>query len=545
MTKSAFPALFLIAAGVCGFTSCRPASSSSAGGTGALRLCIAGDPRTFDPLQESDENSGVVFYLTGGTLLRIDRVSDQVRPELAESWTVDPDGQSITFQLRPGLRFSDGTSLTAEDVARTLRMAFDPTSTSPVGDPFRSNGGYPAIDVTSPLRITIRYPAAKAGLERLFDQVYIVPLTVTSGKSSPPPSAGPFFVSEYQPGVSILLRRNPYYWKRDSCGKPLPAFDSVRLDIQRNPDIEVARFLRGETNMIRKLEPADFARVFREKPDAARDLGPSMDAEFLWFNQAPGGTTPWKRRWFTSAAFRHAISAAIDRDDLTRIAFLGHARPAAGPISPANKYWFNPELKPLSFDPALALKRLEAEGFSLRDGVLRDQDGHTVEFSLITNAGNASRRQVAALIQTDLRRIGIQVQIVALDFGSLVDRIARTSQYDACLLGFTNTAVDPIDQTNFWLSSGAQHAWWPAQKSPATAWEARIDELVMAQASEPSRAARRGAFNEVQRIMAEQEPIIYLVNPDFLSAIDPLLRGIRFSSLFPQALWNIESVSRN
>jgi len=76
------------------------------------------------------------FYLTGGTLLRIDRVSDQVRPELAESWTVDPAGRFIEFHLRSGLKFSDGTPLTAEDVARTLRMAFDPANSSPVGDPF-------------------------------------------------------------------------------------------------------------------------------------------------------------------------------------------------------------------------------------------------------------------------------------------------------------------------------------------------------------------------------------------------------------------------
>ena len=482
------------------------------------------------------------FYLTGGTLLRIDRVSDQVRPELAESWTVDPAGRFIEFHLRSGLKFSDGTPLTAEDVARTLRMAFDPANSSPVGDPFRSERGYPAIDVVSPLRVTIRYPEVKAGLERLFDQVYIVPQT---GKAKLPPSAGPFFVADYQPGASVLLKRNPYFWERDSSGKPLPAFDTIRLDIQSNPDIEVARFLRGETNMIRKLEPADFARVAKEKPAAARDLGPSTDAEFLWFNQAPGGTAPWKRNWFTSAVFRHAVSAAIDRGDLARIAFLGHAHPAAGPISPANKYWFNPELKPLPFDAALALKTLEAEGFTLRDGVLRDKDGHAVEFSLITNAGNATRQQVAALIQGDLRRIGIQLQIVPLDFASLIDRIARTSQYDACLLGFTNVAADPIDQTNFWLSSGAQHAWWPAQKSPATEWEGLIDALVLSQASEPSRDVRRIEFNEVQRIMEQQEPIVYLVNPDFLSAIDPSLRGIRFSAFFPQALWNIESVARN
>jgi peptide/nickel transport system substrate-binding protein len=166
-----------------------------------------------------------------------------------------------------------------------------------------------------------------------------------------------------------------------------------------------------------------------------------------------------------------------------------------------------------------------------------------VEFSLITNAGNRMRQATAALIQADLNKIGIRVNIVTLDFGALIERISKTSQYEACLLGFTNMAEDPIDQMNVWLSSGPQHAWWPSQKVPSTKWEARIDQLVLAQASEPSRDLRRKAFNEVQRTLVEQEPVIYLVNPDFLSAEAPAIRGIRPSALFPQSLADVESLS--
>ena len=508
------------------------AACGAAPSISSLRFSIAGDPSSFDPLQNSDENSGVVLALTGGTLLRIDPLTDQVHPELAESWTVDPEGRSIVFTLRPGLKFSNGAALTADDVARTLRGAFDPANASPVGDPFRSVQGFPAIEVESPRRITVRYAATKAGLERLFDQLYIASTQQRA-------AAGPFFVAEYRPGESILLKRNPYYWKR------LPQIDSIRLDIQSNRDIEIARFLRGETNMIRKLDPADFARVSKAKPAAVKDLGPSMDAEFLWFNESPAGMPVWKRKWFTSTAFRHAISAAIDRQDIARIAYLNHAHPAAGPLSPANRYWFDPELKPLPFDRELAIRTLNDAGFTLANGVLRDKAGHPVEFSLITNAGNTARQQVAALIQADLSKIGIHVSIVPLDFGSLMERISKTSQYDACLLGFTNMAADPNDQMNFWLSSGSTHAWWPQQKTPSTDWEARMDQLALAQASEPSREKRRVVFNEIQRIMVEQEPVIYLVNPDFLFAADPSIRGMRPSPLFPQELAGIESVSLN
>jgi peptide/nickel transport system substrate-binding protein len=517
---------------------CRTASSAS-----ELKLCIAGDPNTFDPIQESDENSGIVLYLTGGTLLRIDPVTDQVRPELAESWTIDPAGHSITFELRAGLKFSDGTPLTADDFARTMRMAFDPKNASPFADSFRSERGLPEIDVASPLRFTVRYPVVKAGLQRLFDDLYVrYPGGSGQSASRIEPSAGPFFVSDYRSGVAVNLKRNPWYWKHDNAGKQLPYLDTIRLDIQSNHDIEVDRFLRGETEMIRKLNPEDFARVARQMPTAARDIGPSMDADFLWFNQAPAGLPDWKQKWFASAVFRHAVSAAINREDVARIAWLTHAHPAAGPLSPANAYWFNRELKPLPFDPDFALRTLRIEGFALQDGILRDKDSHPVEFSLITNAGNKARQETAALIQADLRKIGIQISIVTLDFGSLVGRITKTSQYDACLLGFTNMAVDPNDQMNFWLSSGPQHAWRPAQKSPATAWEARIDQLVLAQASEPSRELRLQAFNEVQKIMMEQEPMIYLVNPDYLAALAPPLRDTRFTAIFPQPLSNIETL---
>jgi len=512
------------------------------GKAGELRLSITGDPKTFDPLQVTEENSEVVRYLTGATLLRIDRVTDEVRPELAESWSIDKKGQSISFRLRSGLRFSDGTPLTADDVARTLRMAFDLRNASPAGDTFRSERGFPDVEVVSPTQITVRYPTTKAGLERLFDELYIAPRLSPSGAPGMPASAGPFFVSEYRSGVAVLLKRNPWYWKRDSTGRPLPYLDSIHLDIQTNRDIEAVRFVRGEIDLMRKLDPEGFRVISRQKPSAARDLGPSLDAEFLWFNQAPSSLPEWKRKWFTSTAFRHAVSTAINREDLARIAYNNHAHPAAGPLSPANRFWFNSELKPLRFDPEFAIRTLRSEGFALRDGVLRDQEGHAVEFSLITNAGNGTRQAMAALIQADLGKLGIRVNVVTLDFGALVERIARTSQYEACLLGFTNMATDPIDQMNVWLSSGPQHAWWPSQKSPSTKWEARIDQLVLAQASEPSRDLRRKAFNEVQRILVEQEPVIYLVNPDSLSAVAPSVRGIRFSALFPQSLSNVESL---
>jgi peptide/nickel transport system substrate-binding protein len=511
-------------------------SGTKSGGPSELHIAIADDPKTFDPLLVSESHSDTVRYLTAGVLVRVNRVTDALEPELAESWKLSDDGRSVSFHLRPGLKFSDHSPLDSGDVARTLNRALDPKTASPVGDTFQSDAGKPVVTVTSPLDFSVTYPAAKPGLDRLFDTLPIAPKVI----AKLPASAGPFFLAEYQPGQYVRLARNPNYWKHDAAGNQLPYLASVRLDIQQNHDIELDRFLRGEIHMVEHLDPVRFDRVEKEKPGAARSLGPSLNSDFLWFNEAPARTLPdYKRKWFTSAAFRHAVSLAINRADIARIVYRGRAHPAAGPVSPANRYWFNAALQPLPFDPEASRKDLAADGFALSGGTLRDRSGHAVEFSLITNAGNAVRENMAPLIQADLAKIGIKVAIVTLDFNSLFDRITKSLDYEAALLGL-NLEVDPMEVMNVWQSSGAEHAWWPNEKSPATPWEARIDELEKLQASSGSREVRKKAFDEVQRIAVEQEPIIYLVNPDSLCAVSPNLKGAQPSVVPPQVWWNVE-----
>jgi peptide/nickel transport system substrate-binding protein len=502
-----------------------------------LHFSIPGDPRSFDPLHALESNGELIRYLTGGVLIRVDRATDAAMPELAESWRMLDGGRTIALRLRDGLRFSDGAPLTTADVARTLASALDPKVASPTGDTFKAGGRPPRIELRSPRDIVIRYATVKPGLDRLFDQLAIAP---KDRAARLPAASGAYFVAEYKAGSTIILRRNPWYWKRDGAGARLPYFDSIRIDIQGNRDIELARFERGEIDLIGGLDPETFDRLAKAKPGAARDVGASLDSEFLWFNQAPSASLPeWKRKWFASTAFRRAISSSIHRDDLVRIAYKGHAHAAAGPISTANRFWFNAGLKPLGYN-AGAATALAAEGFTLRNGVLRDAGGHAVEFSLITNAGNRERERMAALIQSDLNRIGVRMNIVTLDFGALIERIAKTGAYEACLLGFANVDEDPIEEMNVWLSSGAHHAWRPLEKSPATPWEARIDQLEMAQAAEGSRALRKKALDEMQEIVAARQPIIYLVNPDYLYAISPGIKGIKPGITPPQLLWNVE-----
>lgn len=508
---------------------------------GELRFCLRSEPKTLNPLQVNDDASETVRYLTGGVLVRVNRVNQKIQPELATGWTISDGGKKVRFKLRQGLRYSDGSPFSAQDVAYTMQQLMDPAMHSSTADAFRSGEGAITTRVVSPTVIEIGFPAPVANVIRLFDTVAIVSATSPLKELA---ALGPFYIAEHKPGAYLLLKRNPYYWKKDASGRQLPYLDAVRLEIEQNRDIEALRYERGEIHLINSVTPAIFDKLSGDKSGLVRDAGTSTDTEQLWFNQVASAPIPaYKRVWFASTAFRRAVSEAINRDDLARIVYHDHAHAAVSITPSTNTFWFNASLKPHAFDPDGALRRLKAEGFHLDNDVLRDHDGNAVEFSIITNAGNKPRENMAAMIQQDLKRIGIKVNIVTLDFNALLERISQTYNYEACLLGFLNADLDPNSQMTIWLSSGDDHQWNPKQKSPATAWEVEIDRLMREQASSMDQHKRKEYWDKVQKIAWEQEPFIYLVNKDALVAISPAVKNAQPSVFRPQAYWNIDELA--
>ena len=355
---------------------------------------------------------------------------------------------------------------------------------------------------------------------------------------------GSFVVAEYKPGDHLLLNANPNYWKKDEQGHKLPYLQSIRLDIQSNRDTELLRFQKGDIHLINSLDTEYFDRLQKTMPQAVKDVGPSLDAEEFWFNQVQKSPLPaYKITWFRSVNFRRAVAHGINREDIARLVFGGHAQAAAGSVSPANKFWFNAKLKPYAFDRKMAMDFLKKDGFH-RDGpTLRDKEGHAVEFSIIAPAGNKAREREAALIQQDLADLGMKVNIVTLDFPSLIERITQSFNYEACILGLQNFDPDPNDQMNVWLSSAENHQWDPSQKTPATFWEAEMDKLMRAQASTQDNNKRKQDYDRVQQIVWDQAPFIYLVNKDALVAISPNVHDANPSVLRPQTFWNIDRMT--
>ncbi len=504
-----------------------------------IRWALHSEPRTLDPALVEDEASEAVRYLTQGVLLRVNRKTQALEPELAKSWQVSSDGRSITFRLRESVRFSDGSPLTAADVMWSVQHVLDPATHSPEAQSFGTLKTSVEVRQSGPGLLTFRFPEHVVGLAAAFDAIAIE----HAGTATPNGSVvlGPYVLARWDRGSSLTFKRNPYYWKHDAQGQRLPYIDQVRLVIQQNRDLELAQYLRGDLQLINAISPEQM-RVLSGRPGSGvLDLGPSFDSEQLWFNQADTAPLPaYKKQWFHSQDFRNALSMAINRQDLVRIALDGHGIPARGPISPANRMWFNAKLAPVPFDLGAAQQLLARAGFKQRGQTLYDAQGHAVQFSLLTNAGNPVREKIAVLLQQDLAKLGIEVRLVTLDFPALISRITKTFDYDACLLGLVNVDADPNSQMNLWLSSSPNHQWNPEERTPATQWEAEIDSLMQVQATATNQKARKQAIDRFQEIVREQEPFIYLVNRNALAAVSPGVSGADPAVSYPQTFWRIE-----
>ncbi len=510
---------------------------------GGIAWSLGYDPANLDPAKVDDGASELVRYLTGGVLLRTNRHTQEIEPSLAAKWQVSPDGHTVTFVLRPGLRFSDGSPLTSADVVFSLRRVLAPATGAPAAEEFLSPREV-RVEAPDTGTVVVRLPKRLIEVGHIFDEIAIEPVNRPSeGRVT----AGPYRIVEYRRGQGISLARNEHYWKHDAAGAALPYLPFIRLDVLGNAEAEQLRFMRGTYGVLNEPAPEYFNALASRMPQAAHDLGPSLNTEQLWFNQAAASPLPaYEKQWFGNTAFRVAVSRAIQRADLARLAYAGHATPAYGFISPANHAWYASRFDAPHEDVSAAKALLAGAGFRrIESGgraTLYDAGGHPVRFSLLTNAGNPARAKMAALIQQDLRALGMDVVVATLDFPALIDRLLHTQDYEACLLGLSNVDPDPNSMMNVWLSSSPNHQWNPSEKVPATPWEADMDVAVRAQASTADKAERLRAVNRLQSIVAAEQPFIYLVYPNALYAVSPALAGVDLSVLTPGAVWNIESL---
>ncbi len=533
---------------------------------GTLVISERSEPKTFNPLIAIDGTSREITGLMMADLIHINRYTQQPEPALAKSWTASADGRRYTVHLRRGLRFSDGYPFNADDVIFTFRCYLDEKIHAPQRD-LLIVGGEP-IAVRKVDEYTVIFDLARpyAAAERLFDSIAILPEHLLKGayedgslhrawgfNSTPDQIAGlgPFRLKKCIPGQRIILQRNPYFWKRDDKRNQLPYLDEILCLTGIGSESEVMRFETGETQIISRLNAEDFEILKRDanhRRFRMYDAGPGLEYTFLVFNlndlkSGQAASIAEKQQWFRVTAFRRAISSAIDRDAIVRLAYAGRAYPLSVSVSPGNRLWFDPDIPRPARSVEQARQVLHDAGFSWNsDGSLNDGRGRPVEFSIMHNAGRTQDVQMATLIQQDLKEIGIKVNLVPLDFASLVDRIFNSFTYEAAIMTLADGDSDPNSQMSVWLSNGATHVWKLRSTGSPGAWQQKVDRLMEEQMTTLDRSRRKRIFDNVQELEWKHEPLIFLVSPDILAGASDRVGNFQPAVLSSYTLWNADQL---
>ncbi|MDR7419110.1 MAG: ABC transporter substrate-binding protein [Armatimonadota bacterium] len=516
------------------------------------------DPRTFNPIVAQETSSSTPLAYLFESLVETNRFTGEIEPNLAESWTVSQDGRTWRFKLRRGVQWYDGRPVTADDLIFTLDAAFTEGVQSSLPDVWTVAGkkiGYRKIDdltvefrTDQPFGPFLRsvgglQPVPKHRLESTLRRG-AADFNRSWGINTNPRELvgnGPFVMHAYVPGQRILYTRNAKYWKVDKRGQRLPYL--ARIVIEIVPNVETARlkFHARDIDMY-AARPREYAELLRRQQAenfTIFDGPPTFGTEFLIFNQNPAGVRPPKLTWFQNVKFRQAVAHGIDRDAIVRQVYAGRATPAWGPVSPANRFFFNPNVRKYPYDLARAETLLREAGFTRgADGALRDAAGNVVEFVIATNSGNTDREAIGNLIRQDLAKLGMRVTFAPEAFNTLVGKLTGTFNWEAIVLGLTG-GLEPHNGQNVWRSNGSLHMWWPRQERPATDWEAEIDRLFDQAATTIDQNKRRQLYNRWQEIVAEQVPVIYtatqLTQPAFRNTL------ANFSAA-PLAFYDLETL---
>ncbi|HTV39068.1 MAG TPA: ABC transporter substrate-binding protein [Candidatus Sulfotelmatobacter sp.] len=547
-----------------------PAHPGNAGG----RFIVAtwGDPKSFNPITANEVSSLDISRFLFASLLGYDYISQEVEPGLADSWTHSPDGKTWMFHLRKNLRWSDGAPLTAEDVAFTWNdIVFNPKIVSPTRDLFIINGKAFTVTNLDDLTIQVTTPEVYAPFLENFGGVPILPKHVlqksvadgtfdsaysVNWKPEDIVGSGPFRLKAYATSQYALLERNPYFFEVDSNGQRLPYFDDIAYTIVPDKNTISLRFLSGECDVNDFIFPHQYDE-YKAKAATGNfrllEPGTGLETDFLWFNQNTNVNPhtgkpyvdPVKLKWFRNVKFRQAVSYAINREALVQSVYAGRAVPNYGFITPGNKKWYDPNIMTYPYNPDKARELLKEIGMEDRkgDGFLEDADGHPVEFIFNTDTDNDSRMKAAVLILQDFKKIGFHVTFQPLDFNTQINKLDSTYDYECVLMGLGAGGTDPSSDMNVFKSSGFTHLWFPQEKSPSTDWEARIDTLMDDQMQTLDTATRRKEFDEVQEILAREQPVIFTVTPEYFAAIRSDVGNVRASALsYYRATWNIEEL---
>ena len=530
---------------------------------GVLTSSLRSEPRTFNRWVDRNFPPELISQLTQSKLIRINRSTQEIEPALAQSWTASPDNQTFTLTLREA-DWSDGTPFTSADVLFTFKDVYDPKVNSVLASALLVGGQPLAVTAPDAHTVVIKYPGPFGPGIAMLDNLSIAPkhkleaaLTAGTfaqawGVATPVNelvSLGPFVLSRYEPGQRLVFDRNPHYWKKDASGAALPNLDQLILEVVPDQNAELVRLQAGQIDMLQQqVRPEDIATL-RPMADQGKvkllELGVGTDPDLFFFNLRPERWAKDPRgSWMARKEFRQAISHAVDREAFANTVFLGAGVPIWGPITPGNQKWFSPNVPRYGFSVDKAKALLAGLGLANRDADewLEDEKGTEARFTLLTYRGNSSLERGSAVLREDLRPLGIAVDVVALEQGALTERMVK-GDFEAIAFFFSSSNLDPAMNPDFWLSSGSAHIWNIGQATPATEWEKQVDGLMQKVMSGTDQAERKQFFDQVQKIFAENLPVIYFVAPRMYMGVSSRVGSMSPTILRPQLLWSADTLT--
>jgi len=502
---------------------------------GTVVFASVGEPETLLPavLQSSTARdvSDQVFLKLADLGLSTNTMGDEdFAPLLAERWEWD-DPVTLVFHLDPRAKWQDGQDVTAADVVFTYDAYNDPRVNSPYRTGLRWISTVTARDPhTAVFRFRRRYP------EMFYDAVYhmrILPghllrnipreqwQSAAFGRA--PIGDGPYRFVSWKAGESLELTADSMFF----LGRP-----HIRRLIWRfTPDLQVAvtRLVAGEADAIEVLLSPENVDRARAAPQLTTLPYRGAAYGYLGFNfrTPPPGDTSKPHPLFGDRDVRRAIDMAIDREHLLKSVFGDYAKVPPGPMSQLWWIW-DPETRELPYDPVMAGRTLTARGWIAAepDGI-RMRDGVKLSFRLLVPTTSGVRRQYARLIQEELRKIGVEVQIDEVEF-SVFNQRAHAGEFDA-LLQTWNTDPTPtsgIAQT--WTAGGIGRSNFQRYVDPA------FDQLVDEAGTTFDRDKARRIWRSAMEVLNQDAPAVFLFAPQNVAAIH---RRIENAVIRPDSWW--------
>lgn len=510
---------------------------------GTFRIALIGDPRTFNPVTSAESQALSDFLFNNApSLIFRGPDSDEWVPYTAESYTVNEDGTVVDVVLRDGVLWSDGSPVTAQDYYIRYLLETDPDVGSNGYDSWFMGDDQIQVEMTSDMSLRFTFPrpdrlafpvvAMIPVPDKVFGEAYrsggaeaVQALWGTDVDVTETIWVNAFVPTSFQPGERVILQKNPYFgeWNVDEAGNALPYLDTYAMTIAGDLDSALNLYLAGEVDQFnpRNLDDIGTINVAVQNGDidaiVMESVSPVASSQFIVWNWNMA-SNPDKQALFRNVNFRRAMAHLMDKESIIELVYSGAGLPMYSNVYPINDFWVNHDLADMyPYDPERAAQLLAEIGYDRRnaDGVLTNAAGHTVSFTLATNAGNTAREQIAQIFGDAAREIGVDVQVQAIDFNLLVEQLLSEGEdrpFDSILIGLTGGSRDWPFGVNV-IPCGTNLHMYNTTDSCISPLETLMGELFTQGRETLDTEAAREIGYEIQAVEAELMPILYAVSP--------------------------------